>query len=108
MIIRSIILMLVMISFNVPLFAQYKTTAHRQLLQGEIPVTGAGSFDKEGATYVLTKDMESLSSAVFLGKNITLDLNGYSIKFGSGNYSNIPNQGFEDGLEHWDISKAAP
>ena len=106
MIIRSIILMLVMISFNVPLFAQYKTTAHRQLLQGEIPVTGAGSFDKEGATYVLTKDMESLSSAVFLGKNITLDLNGYSIKFGSGNYSHIPNQGFEDGLEHWDISKA--
>ena len=43
---------------------------------------------------------------IFLGKDVTLDLNGYTVTFADGNYEHIPNYGFEDGLEHWDVSKA--
>ena len=94
------------ICFHYTVFAQYKITKHRALHAGEIPVVMPGSFDKEGATYVLTKNIESPVSPVFLGKNVIIDLNGYTIKFANASYSHIPNSGFEEGPQHWDLSKA--
>ncbi len=87
-------------------FGQYHPTAHRSVKGNEIAVTKAGSYGKEGATYVLTKDITSDRSTVFLGKNVTLDLNGYTIKYADGGYNHIDNSGFEEGLRGWDISKA--
>lgn len=92
--------------FPILSYGQYKNTPHRRLVAGEIPVSKPGSYAKEGAVYVLTSDITSNASPVFLGKNVTLDLNGYSIKFTNGNYDHIPNSGFEEGLKGWDISKA--
>jgi hypothetical protein len=86
--------------------AQYKVTAHRALLPGEVSVSKPGSYGKPGTTYVLTKDISSSTSAVFLGKDVTLDLNGYTIRYANGNYNHIPNSGFEEGTKGWDLSKA--
>ena len=69
-------------------------------------VTGPGSYAKPGTTYVLTKDIESGTTPVFLGKDVTLDLNCYTITFAKGDYAHVPNQGFEEGLKHWDVSRA--
>lgn len=71
-----------------------------------IPISSPGSYDQEGAIYMLTNDIYSEKSAIFLGKDITLDLNGYTITFADGDYEYIPNYGFEDGIKGWDISKA--
>lgn len=86
--------------------AQYKPSAHRQPLPGEIPVSKPGSYAEPGKTYILTNDITSDRSTVFLGKDVTLDLNGYTIKYADGNYGHIENGGFEEGLKGWDISKA--
>ncbi len=43
---------------------------------------------------------------LFLGKDVVLDLNGYTLKYADADYEHIPNAGFEKGLEGWDISKA--
>ncbi len=87
-------------------FSQYRKVEHRKVLVTEIAVTTAGNYAQAGKTYVLTNDISSVTSTVFLGKDITLDLNGYSIKYANGNYNHIPNSGFEEGLKGWDISKA--
>ena len=79
---------------------------HRELPVGAIPVSGPGSCDKAGATYMLTGDISSPASAIFLGKDITLDLNGYTITYADAPYEHVPNYGFEDGLAGWDISRA--
>jgi hypothetical protein len=73
---------------------------------GEIPVMAPGCYDKPGATYVLVNDITSPKSAVFLGKDVTLDLNGFTITYADGGYEHIPNGSFEEGLKNWDISKA--
>ncbi|MCR6722547.1 MAG: hypothetical protein NVV59_20140 [Chitinophagaceae bacterium] len=86
--------------------AQYKPVKHRALLPGEIPVTGPGFYGEQGRTYVLTQDVVSERSAIFLGKDVTLDLNGYRIVYTAGNYDTLKNSGFETGLEGWDLSKA--
>jgi hypothetical protein len=88
------------------LVAQYLKTEHRTPADGEIPVSEPGFYDKEGTTYILAKDITSERSAIFLGKDITLDLNGYTITYADGNYEHIPNYGFEEGLARWDISDA--
>ncbi len=81
--------------------------AHAEdLPKGIIPVSEPGSYDQAGAVYMLTKDIQSETSAVFLGKDITLDLNGHTITFAAGNYKHVPNAGFEEGLKGWDITKA--
>ncbi|MDY0099102.1 MAG: hypothetical protein RBR81_07855 [Bacteroidales bacterium] len=85
---------------------QYSPVQHREPADGEIPVSIAGNYGISGATYILTNDISSPVSAVFLGKDVTLDLNGYTITYADGNYGHIPNHGFEDGLVGWDISKA--
>jgi len=88
------------------LTGQYIPAEHRVPANGEIPVRTAGSYGIPGATYVLVNDISSPRSTIFLGKDITLDLNGYTITYADGNYGHVPNYGFEDGLTGWDISKA--
>ena len=55
---------------------------------------------------MLVKDITSATSTIFLGKDVTLDLNGYTIKYADGNYGHIFNSGFEEGEKGWDLSKA--
>jgi hypothetical protein len=86
--------------------AQYQPVEHRAISENEIAVKTAGSYAKAGATYVLANDISSETSTVFLGKDVTLDLNGYTIKYADANYGHIQNGGFEEGLQGWDISKA--
>ncbi len=88
------------------LSGQYQQPDHRQLREGEIAVTEPGSYAKSGATYVLMNDIAAPGTAVFLGKDITLDLNGYTIRFADGNYEHVSNGGFEEGLKGWDTSMA--
>lgn len=80
--------------------------AHRELSAGEIPVRGPGSYAQEGATYVLTRDISSPRSAIFLGNNVTLDLNGYTLGYADTLYEHVPNYGFEEGLAGWDLTNA--
>ncbi len=80
--------------------------AHRAPDPGEIPVTGPGSFADPGRTYILVNDIVSDRSAIFLGKDITLDLNGYTIRYADAKYDHINNSGFEEGLKDWDLTKA--
>lgn len=86
--------------------AQYKQPEHKILPEGVIPVTGPGSFDKAGSTYMLQNDISGEKSTIFLGKDVTLDLNGYTITYSDAGYEHVKNYGFEDGLSGWDLSKA--
>lgn len=94
------------LSGSVQVFAQYKPVAHRALLPGEIGVSAPGFYGEPGRTYVLTQDVVSERSAIFLGKDVTLDLNGYRIVYASAAYDALQNSGFEKGLDGWDLSKA--
>ncbi len=87
-------------------FAQYQPISHREILSNEVAVETTGTYSNPETTYVLANDISSEKSAVFLGKDVTLDLNGYTIKYADANYQHIPNSGFEEGLKNWDISKA--
>lgn len=71
-----------------------------------VPVTRAGSYAIPGTTYRLENDITCERSAIFLGKDVTLDLNGYTITYAGGIYENIPNRGFEEGTRGWDLSRA--
>ena len=86
--------------------AQYKQPIHKTIPEGVIPVKGPGNYDKAGSTYMLQNDIAGEKSTVFLGKDVTLDLNGYTITYTDGNYGHVANYGFEEGLKGWDISKA--
>lgn len=86
--------------------AQYKQQEHKTIGKNEIPVTKPGSYAVSGATYVLTNDISSPQSAIFLGKDLTLDLNGYTITFADDDYEHVPNFSFEEGLRDWDFSKS--
>jgi hypothetical protein len=86
--------------------AQYKQPVRKSLPEGVIPVTSPGNYDKAGSTYMLQKDISGEKSTIFLGKDVTLDLNGYTITYADGNYGHVTNYGFEEGLTGWDISKA--
>lgn len=99
-------LSLVFIFFAQVAVAQYKVTAHRKPAADEIPISKPGSYDKPGAKYILVNDITADKSAIFLGKDVTLDLNGYTIRYADGKYNHITNPGFEEGLKGWDISKA--
>ncbi|MEP7107568.1 MAG: hypothetical protein ABI760_06285 [Ferruginibacter sp.] len=89
-----------------PSFAQYSVTKHRLPTGSEVAVSAPGSYSKPGTTYVLVKDITSDASTIFLGKDVTLDLNGYKIRYADGNYKHIFNSGFEEGTKGWDLSKA--
>jgi len=81
-------------------------TPRKDLKPGQIAVTKPGSYAEAGKTYVLMNDISSPASAVFLGKDVTLDLNGHTIAYADGGYQHVPNMSFEDGLTGWDVSKA--
>ncbi|MDF9796250.1 hypothetical protein OKW21_001513 [Catalinimonas alkaloidigena] len=103
---KSIAIGLIIFSFSLPLAAQYTQPEPQVITANVIPVSEPGSYGKAGATYMLTSDISSDRSAVFLGKDVTLDLNGYTITYADGNYRHIPNYGFEEGVKGWNISKA--
>ncbi len=89
-----------------PACAQFSETAHRALLDGEIPVSEPGYYGESGKTYVLVNSISSPGTPIFLGNNVTLDLNGYEIIYADAAYEHIPNYSFEEGLAGWDVSKA--
>ncbi len=82
------------------------TTPRAELNAGEIAVTQPGIYAQPGATYVLMNDIASPRTALFLGQNVTLDLNGYSVRYADGGYEHVPNYSFEDGMKGWDVSNA--
>jgi hypothetical protein len=96
----------ILLLFRANADCQYSQTTHRNILPGEIAVSSPGSYRAEGKTYVLVNDIEDPRSAIFLGKNVTLDLNGYTIRYAESTYEHIPNSGFEAGLTGWDLSRA--
>jgi len=100
--------LLIMLCIVFPLFlnAQYQESEHRDLPDGVIAVSGPGNYGKAGSTYMLTKDITSDRSTLFLGLDVTLDLNGYTLSYADGDYEHIPNYGFEEGLKGWDVSHA--
>jgi hypothetical protein len=102
----KVIIFLTVIFFTSNCFAQYKAVDHRKISGREIPVKNAGNFAEAGVTYVLTNDISSEKSTLFLGKDVTLDLNGYTIKYADAKYEHILNSGFEEGLKGWDVSRA--
>lgn len=85
---------------------QYNPVQSRELKANEIGISAPGFYGKAGATYVLTQNISSDRSAIFLGKDVTLDLNGYTITFADGDYPSFSNPGFEEGVAGWDLSKA--
>ena len=92
--------------FSIKVSAQYTQAKHKAITDAVIPVSKAGSYAVPGATYMLTNDISSPMSAIFLGKDVTLDLNGYTITFADANYENVPNFDFEEGMKGWDVTKA--
>ena len=86
--------------------AQYQHPVPQPVKEGSIAVSKAGVYAEPGRTYVLTNDISDPMTPVFLGKDVTLDLNGHTIRFASAPYEHIPNSGFEEGEKGWDLSKA--
>jgi len=86
--------------------SQFVHTDHRTLTADEIPVSAPGYFGMPGKTYVLVNDLKSVKSTLFIGKDVILDLNGYTLTYADGNYEHLTNYSFERGLEGWDISRA--
>ena len=104
---RIVVLLLLYNGFFVlASFSQYKITRHRAPKSDEIPISQPGSYDNPGARYILVNNITSERSTIFLGKDVTLDLNGYTIRFADGKYQHISNSGFEEGLTGWELSKA--
>ena len=93
---RSLIALFIIPLFSFNLFGQYVPVEHKGLPYGVIPVEGPGSYDQPGATYMLTGNIASIRSTIFLGKDVTLDLNGYTLTYADGDYEHIPNFGFEE------------
>lgn len=86
--------------------AAYAPVTPRTPGAAETAVTGPGSYAEAGMTYVLTRDVSSPRSTIFLGKDVTLDLNGHTLTYADGAYEGVPNCSFEEGLNGWDTSKA--
>ena len=81
-------------------------TVHRPLAPGAIAVTAPGNLDKPGATYQLMNDVTSETTALFLAKDVTLDLNGYTVTYAKGPYEHVLNTGFEEDFKGWDVTGA--
>ncbi len=102
----SLIALFIITLFLIDLSGQFVQVEHKGLPDGVIPVDGPGSYDQPGSTYLLTGDITSIRSTIFLGKDVTLDLNGYTLTYADGDYEHVPNYGFEEGLKGWDVSNA--
>jgi hypothetical protein len=103
---RKIIALILGFHVTATCFSQYHPVEHRKISGKEEGVTTAGIYARAGTTYVLTNDITSETSTLFLGKDVTIDLNGYTVKYADAGYEHIPNSGFEEGLTGWDLSKA--
>jgi len=103
---NRIITLLSGLTLSFSLYSQYHAVGHRSVLGAEVPVSSSGNCAVEGKTYVLVNDLSSEKSTLFLGRNVTLDLNGFTVRYADGKYGHIPNSGFEDGLAGWDLSNA--
>ena len=86
--------------------AQFRETVHQDIPEGVIAVKGPGNYGEPDTTYMLTGDIASDRSTLFLGKDVTLDLNGYTLTYADGDYEHVRNYGFEEGLKGWDVSNA--
>jgi hypothetical protein len=91
---------------SVNAMGQYVQPEHKSLSGNVSPVTKPGSYAAPRATYMLVNDISSPRSAIFPGKDVTLDLNAYTVTFADTVYEQIPNFSFEEGLKDWSISKA--
>ncbi|MBN1108493.1 MAG: hypothetical protein JXA55_06965 [Bacteroidales bacterium] len=100
------ILVLTFITSGTDCFSQYIQPSHREPETWEIPVRDPGYYGESGKTYVLMKDISDRGSVIFLGRDVTVDLNGHTLTYADGSYGHIPNYSFEDDLEGWDISMA--
>lgn len=105
---RFILILLCIISSSLVniVLAQYSAKEAVKNIINAIPVNKPGNYGIPGAVYILEKDISSPGSAIFLGKDVTFDLNGHTITFADTNYTHVPNYNFEEGLEQWDISNA--
>jgi hypothetical protein len=99
-------LWLILICCSIPSVAQFSLPAHKRPGGSAVPVTSPGAYAVAGTTYMLVNDISAPMTAVFLGKDVTFDLNGYTIRFADGKYEHISNSGFEEGEKGWDLSKA--
>lgn len=99
-------IMVLLISSFSGAYCQFRQTDHRVPAADEIAVSVAAYLGKAGKTYVLVNDLKSVKSTLFIGKDVTLDLNGYTLTYADGNYEHLTNYSFEKGLEGWDISGA--
>lgn len=102
---RSLVLVIWFLT-GVQGFAQFSSVQHRKPDRNMIPVSTPGVYAEPGTTYMLVNDISSAMSPIFLGKDVTLDLNGYTIRYADAPYEHIPNAGFEEGDKGWDLSKA--
>jgi len=103
---NQIPILIICLVFPLCVNAQYRESEHKEIPDGVIAVSGPGNYGKPGTTYMLTRDITSDKSTLFLGKDVTLDLNGYTLSYADGDYEHIPNYGFEEGLKGWDVSHA--
>lgn len=87
-------------------YCQFIPKQHRVVLNSEISVSKPGCYGIPGKTYVLANDFSSPGSTIFLSRDVTLDLNGYTLTYADTIYGHIPNFGFEEALTGWDTSKA--
>jgi hypothetical protein len=85
---------------------QYQQRKPVPTTESVVAVEAPGSYASPGTTYILTRDISSDRSTIFLGKDVTLDLNGYTLRYADGKYEHITNSGFEEGERGWDLSKA--
>ena len=104
--INILIYLFLICSLSITVEAQYSQQEHQMLAKAIVPVSKPGSYAIAGTTYQLVNNISSSRSAVFLGKDVTLDLNGYTITFADSSYEHVPNFSFEEGLKDWDVSKA--
>ncbi|MBN2000282.1 hypothetical protein JW935_22220 [candidate division KSB1 bacterium] len=89
-----------------PAAAVFHPVTPQTLQPGAMAVSTPGNYTVPNTTYQLVQNISSPGSPIFLGKNMTLDLNGYTITYSGADYGRIPNYGFENDLEYWDTSLA--
>lgn len=101
---RSSLCLAVIVSL--PAAEAWQQVKPRALAAGEVAVSGPGVYAAAGTTYVLTQDVSAPASAIHLGKDVVLDLNGHTITYDAAPYQPVPNGSFEDGMMGWDVAKA--
>jgi len=86
--------------------ADYRETTPAPPPAGAVEVSSPGVYARPGVEYWAVRDISSETGALYLGNDVTLDLNGHTVTFADGGYGHIPNYGFEKGLEGWDTTRA--